>query len=203
MNKENFPQDLFNAGFLRAAQRTSYDYPVCQSAKITAVAKWIESNLNRADAINPEWNSYSLKCLYKDATGQELTNGEYIAAMITAGFTYNRSGLNGMFNVCGKSVQQVEEKSYITLTVKMAKGGTFLPSANKFNALPLVSKQSVIEPFTKGKAAGKPFTYSYLRNEAEGLFIRFLQDDKGKIIEAEAFPIKEPINEDNGTTYQV
>ena len=184
MNKENFPQDLFNAGFLHATQRTSYDYPLSNSAKITAVAKWIGNNLTGSDAINPEWNSYSLKCLYKDATGQEVTNGEFTAAMITAGFTYTRSGLNGMFNVCGKSVQQVEEKAYISLTVKMAKGGTFLPSANKFNKLSLVSKQSVIEPFTKGKAAGKPFTYTYLK--ADNLIIRVMMDEKGRVLEAEA-----------------
>jgi hypothetical protein len=187
MNEKQLPSDLFNAGFLHATQRTSYDYPLSHSAKITAVAKWIESNLTNSDAINPEWNSYSLKCLYKDATGQELTNGEFIAAMITAGFTCNRSGLNGMFNVCGKSVQQVEEKSYISLTVKMAKGGTFLPSANKFNALSLVARQSIIEPFTKGKAAGKPFTYAYLK--ANNLTIRFMKDEKGKILEAEASTI--------------
>lgn len=203
MNEKQLPIDLFNAGFLHATQRTSYDYPLSNSAKITAVSKWIESNLNRADAINHEWNSYSLKCLYKDATGQELTNGEFIAAMLTAGFRYTRSGMNAIFDVSGESVKKVEETAYLTLTVKMAKGGAFLPSVNRFNKLPLVSRQSIIEPFTKGKAAGKPFTYSYLRNEAEGLLIRFLQDDRGKMIEAEAFPINEPINEDNGTTYQV
>lgn len=184
MNEKQLPSDLFNAGFLHATQRTSYDYPLSHSAKITAVAKWIESNLTNSDAINPEWNSYSLKCLYKDATGQELTNGEFIAAMLTAGFTYTRAGLNGMFNVSCESVQLIEEKSYITLTVKMAKGGTFLPSVNKFNQLSLVSKQSIIEPFAKGKAAGKPFTYAYLK--ADNLTIRFMNDERGKLIEAEA-----------------
>lgn len=184
MNEKQLPSDLFNAGFLHATQRTSYDYPLSQSAKIAAVAKWIENNLTGSDAINPEWNSYSLKCLYKDATGQELTNGEFIAAMLTAGFTYTRAGLHGMFNVSGESVRRVEEAAYITLTVKMPKGGTFLPSANKFNKLPLVSRQSVIEPFTKGKAAGKAFTYAYLK--ADNLTIRFMNDERGKLIEAEA-----------------
>lgn len=184
MNEKQLPSDLFNAGFLHATQRTSYDYPLSHSAIITAVAKWIESNLTKTDAINPDWNSYSLKCLYKDTTGQELTNGEFIAAMITAGFTCTRSGINGVFNVSGESVQQVEEKSYISLTVKMAKGGAFLPSANKFNQLSLVSRQSIIEPFTKGNAARKPFTYAYLK--ADNLKIRFMEDEKGKVLEAEA-----------------
>ncbi len=184
MNEKPLPNDLFNAGFLHATQRTSYDYPLSHSAKITAVAKWISCNLNRGDAINPEWNSYSLKCLYRDATGQELSNGEFIAAMLVAGFTYTRSGMNALFDVSGESVKQIEEKSYITLTVKMAKGGTFLPSANKFNQWSLVSRQSIIEPFAKGKVAGKPFTYTYLK--ADNLTIRFMMDEKGKVLEAEA-----------------
>ncbi|HTN08854.1 hypothetical protein [Agriterribacter sp.] len=155
------------------------------------MGRWIEGNLTRTEAINPDWNSYSLKCLYKDATGQELTNGEFIAAMITTGFTYTRSGLNGLFNVAGESVRRVEGKAYLTLTVKIVKGSAWLPSVTKFNALGISSKESLIKAFTKGQQTGKPFTYSYLRNAAEGLFIRFLQDDKGKTIEAEAFPINE------------
>lgn len=203
MNEKQLPSDLFNAGFLHATQRTSYDYPLSHSAKITAVAKWIESNLTKADAINPEWNSYSLKCLYKDATGQELTNGEFIAAMITAGFTYTRSGMNALFDVSGESVKQLEGRAYMVLTVKIIKGSAWLPSITKFNALDISGRESLIKIFTKGQQTGKPFTYSYLRSQAEGLLIRFLQDDRGKMIEAEAFPINEPINEDNGTTYQV
>lgn len=184
MNEKQLPSDLFNVGFLNATQRTSHDYPLSHSAKITAVSKWIESSLTKKDGINAEWNSYSLKCLYRDATGQEVTNGEFIAAMITAGFTYTRSGINGAFNVSGESVKLIEEKSYISLTVKMAKGGTFLPSPNKFNKLSLVSRQSIIESFAKGKAAGKPLTYAYLKTD--NLIIRFMKDEKGKVLEAEA-----------------
>lgn len=184
MNKVQLPGDLFNAGFLHSSQRTNHDFPLLHSAKITAVANWIESNLTKTEEINPEWNSYSLKCLYKDATGQDLTNGEFIAAMITAGFACTRSQLNGLFNVDGSSVQRLEEKAYITLSVKVVKGGAFLPSVNKFNRLSSASKQSIIDSLTKKQAIGKPFTYAYLN--ADNITIRFMQDERGKIIEAEA-----------------
>jgi len=189
---KHLPESLFNAGFLSPSQRTNYDFPLFMTAKMRTVAKWLEGNLKKAESINTEWNSYTLKSLYRDLTGQELTNGEFIAAMIVAGFQYSKSGVNGTFNVCGKSISEIEAKAYLSLTVKLQRGGAYLSSVSKFNEMALNSKGSFIKRFTGGKTAGKPFTYSYLSFKADNTLIRFLQDNTGKIIEAEASAINEP-----------
>jgi hypothetical protein len=75
-------------------------------AGIIAASRWISTRWARIKTINDRHTSYSLKHIYERVTGEYITNGQFIVAMLLAGFTAQMEGFNPHFAVSERSVSK-------------------------------------------------------------------------------------------------
>ncbi len=74
--------------------------------EIEAAAEWVSANLTRCKT--PASSSYALKHVYEHATGLYTTNGQFIVAMLLAGFPADLlDRRNPLFAVSQRSINKV------------------------------------------------------------------------------------------------
>lgn len=74
--------------------------------EIIAASRWISARWARIKTINHRHSSYGLKHIYERVTGEYTTNGQFITAMLLAGFTAQMEGFNPYFAVSERSVSE-------------------------------------------------------------------------------------------------
>jgi hypothetical protein len=79
------------------------------AAEIAAAADWIAEHWAPRKTLNTWHTSYGLKHVYEAAAGQYVTNGQFIVAMLLAGFTARMDHLNPYFNLSERSVSATRQ----------------------------------------------------------------------------------------------
>lgn len=74
--------------------------------EIIAASQWVSAHWARIKTINDRHTSYGLKHIYERVTGEYATNGQFIVAMLLAGFTAQMEGFNPRFAVSERSVSK-------------------------------------------------------------------------------------------------
>lgn len=75
---------------------------------------WIRANLRHGCRINRQHSSYGLKHVMEGHTGVYVCNGEFIVAMLLAGFKMNTINYNPAFNVFTSDVRSIVKQGKVS-----------------------------------------------------------------------------------------
>jgi hypothetical protein len=74
-------------------------------ATVLETAVWLRENIRPIK--RPTVGSYGMKHVMERATGKYVTNGEFIAAALIAGYTFRRVQPNVLFGMSARDVQRL------------------------------------------------------------------------------------------------
>lgn len=85
-------------------KRNIEEYSKAKLEKQKKLKEWIYDNLNCRKSINYKHSSYGLKHIAEKGIDEYVSNGEFIGAMIEAGYEIKQiSSLNASFNISERS----------------------------------------------------------------------------------------------------
>ena len=81
-----------------------------REAAVLEIAAWLRENI--APIATPSVDSYHMKHVAERAIGEYVTNGEFIAAAVIAGYTFKYTdGPNPLFGMSARDVKRVDTAS--------------------------------------------------------------------------------------------
>ena len=109
MSKEKYiiPANLFSFGFADEVAHMQHFNKEVVGRCVEAISR----SFGPAEDINRNMTSHALKKIIEGHFGEEVSNGEFIAAMVTAGYRYERVKCtpNCYFNVSQKGIERIRE----------------------------------------------------------------------------------------------